>query len=218
MDLPLSPRIRATGAPPIPAVRGWAARYQGGAGPVLDLTQAVPGYPPHPELLARLAAAREVAAEFHAGVDHGDQQQQAGIGKGHVGQAHDHGVQSTAVVARQEAHERADREGDYPGKNAHLERETRAMQYPCRHVTPEDVGPERVPERWRLERTFTGPFGRRRRGRARGQQQGRCAAGKDRVLHQSRLSSRPPANSAAPARTSSATWVSIICAKSWRGK
>ena len=57
MDLPLSPRIRATGAPPIPAVRGWAARYQGGAGPVLDLTQAVPGYPPHPELLARLAAA-----------------------------------------------------------------------------------------------------------------------------------------------------------------
>ena len=57
MDLPLSPRIRATGAPPIPSVRGWAARYQGGAGPVLDLTQAVPGYPPHPELLARLAAA-----------------------------------------------------------------------------------------------------------------------------------------------------------------
>jgi aspartate/methionine/tyrosine aminotransferase len=57
MDLPLSPRIRATGAPPIPAVRGWAARYQGGAGPVLDMTQAVPGYPPHADLLARLAAA-----------------------------------------------------------------------------------------------------------------------------------------------------------------
>jgi len=57
MDLPLSPRIRATGAPPIPAVRGWAARYQGGAGPVLDMTQAVPGYPPHAELLMRLAAA-----------------------------------------------------------------------------------------------------------------------------------------------------------------
>ena len=57
MNLHLSPRIRANGAPPIPAVRGWAARYQGGAGPVLDLTQAVPGYPPHPDLLARLAAA-----------------------------------------------------------------------------------------------------------------------------------------------------------------
>jgi aspartate/methionine/tyrosine aminotransferase len=57
MDFLLSPRIRATGAPPIPAVRGWAARYQGGAGPVLDLTQAVPGYPPHAALLARLASA-----------------------------------------------------------------------------------------------------------------------------------------------------------------
>lgn len=33
------------------AVRGWAARYQGNA--PLDLTQAVPGYPAHPELLAR---------------------------------------------------------------------------------------------------------------------------------------------------------------------
>jgi aspartate/methionine/tyrosine aminotransferase len=57
MDLSLSSRIRATGAPPIPAVRGWAARYQGGAGPVLDMTQAVPGYPPHADLLARLASA-----------------------------------------------------------------------------------------------------------------------------------------------------------------
>jgi aspartate/methionine/tyrosine aminotransferase len=49
--------IAATDAPPIPAARAWAARYQGGAGPVIDLTQAVPGYPPHPELLARLASA-----------------------------------------------------------------------------------------------------------------------------------------------------------------
>ncbi len=57
MNFALSPRIRATGAPPIPAVRGWAARYQGAAGPLLDLTQAVPGYPPHSELLARLASA-----------------------------------------------------------------------------------------------------------------------------------------------------------------
>ncbi|MBW8269966.1 aminotransferase [Caldovatus aquaticus] len=57
MDLPLSPRIRATDAPPIPAARAWAARYAGAAGPLLDLTQAVPGYPPHPDLLLRLAAA-----------------------------------------------------------------------------------------------------------------------------------------------------------------
>ena len=56
MDFALSPRIRATQTPPIPSVRAWAARYAGGAGPVLDLTQAVPGYPPHPDLLAKLSS------------------------------------------------------------------------------------------------------------------------------------------------------------------
>lgn len=55
MDFALSPRIRATQTPPIPSVRAWAARYGGAAGPVLDLTQAVPGYPPHAALLAKLA-------------------------------------------------------------------------------------------------------------------------------------------------------------------
>ncbi|HEY4251598.1 MAG TPA: aminotransferase [Roseomonas sp.] len=50
-------RIGRTAAPPIPAVRAWAARYAGAAGPLLDMTQAVPGYPAHPELLARLGAA-----------------------------------------------------------------------------------------------------------------------------------------------------------------
>ncbi|MGG5807934.1 aminotransferase [Falsiroseomonas sp. CW058] len=58
----LSSRIRRTAAPPIPAARAWAARYAGQAGPALDLTQAVPGYPPPPELLARLAAAAGSAA------------------------------------------------------------------------------------------------------------------------------------------------------------
>ena len=53
----LSPQILATPAPPIPSVRHWAARYQGQAGPMLDFTQAVPGYPPHASLLAKLAEA-----------------------------------------------------------------------------------------------------------------------------------------------------------------
>ena len=55
--LPLSPRIRATAAPPIPSARASAARYDGAAGPAIDLTQAVPGYPPHPALLELLAEA-----------------------------------------------------------------------------------------------------------------------------------------------------------------
>lgn len=49
-------RVRSVGAPPIPAARAWAARYAGQAGPKLDVTQAVPGYPAHDDLLARLAA------------------------------------------------------------------------------------------------------------------------------------------------------------------
>lgn len=52
---PLSPRIRATFPAPIPAAKAWASRYDGSAGPAIDLTQAVPGYPTHPDLAARLA-------------------------------------------------------------------------------------------------------------------------------------------------------------------
>ncbi|MCC7047004.1 MAG: aminotransferase [Alphaproteobacteria bacterium] len=58
----LSPRIRATESPPIPAARAWAARYDGRAGAPLDLTQAVPGYPPPDALLAKLAKAAGSAA------------------------------------------------------------------------------------------------------------------------------------------------------------
>jgi aspartate/methionine/tyrosine aminotransferase len=56
-----APAIAATAAavpvPPIPACRAWASRYAGEHGPPLDLTQAVPGWPPHPDMLAALARA-----------------------------------------------------------------------------------------------------------------------------------------------------------------
>ena len=68
----ISPRVRATGAPPIPAARVWAARYDGRAGPEIDLTQAVPGYPPHPEMLERLAAAAGTRAAAGYGAIEGD--------------------------------------------------------------------------------------------------------------------------------------------------
>ena len=68
----LSSRIRATDAPPIPAARAWAARYDGRAGPALDLTQAVPGYPPPPALLAKLAEAAGDAAVAGYGPIAGD--------------------------------------------------------------------------------------------------------------------------------------------------
>src|SRR3954447_25027763 len=72
-DLPsLSPRQRAPPDPPPPAARAWAARYAGGAGPMIDLTQAVPGYPPHPDLLAKLAEAAGSRAAARYGAMDGD--------------------------------------------------------------------------------------------------------------------------------------------------
>jgi aspartate/methionine/tyrosine aminotransferase len=66
----LSPRVHATAAPAIPTARAWAARYDGAAGPMLDLTQAVPGYPPHPALLEKLAeAAGSRAAASYGPID-----------------------------------------------------------------------------------------------------------------------------------------------------
>ena len=68
----VSARVRATGAPPIPAARAWAARYDGRAGPEIDLTQAVPGYPPHPEMLEHLARAAGTRAAAGYGAIEGD--------------------------------------------------------------------------------------------------------------------------------------------------
>ena len=53
----LAATAEAVPAPPIPACRDWAARYDRRHGPLLDLTQAVPGGPPHPEMLRRLGQA-----------------------------------------------------------------------------------------------------------------------------------------------------------------
>lgn len=53
----LNGAVTALDPPPIPAVQRAASRYDGRLGPLVDLSQAVPGYPPHPLLMAALAAA-----------------------------------------------------------------------------------------------------------------------------------------------------------------
>lgn len=59
----LNPLIASLSAPPIPAVQAWGRAYDGGLGPLVDLSQAVPGYPPEPRMLGWLAeAAGSVAA------------------------------------------------------------------------------------------------------------------------------------------------------------
>ena len=44
-------------APPIPSVVAWGREYKGLKGPLIDLSQAVPGYPAHPEMLRLLGEA-----------------------------------------------------------------------------------------------------------------------------------------------------------------
>ncbi|EJC79427.1 aspartate/tyrosine/aromatic aminotransferase [Rhizobium leguminosarum bv. trifolii WSM2297] len=44
-------------APPIPSVIAWSREYKGSKGPLIDLSQAVPGYPAHPEMLRLLSEA-----------------------------------------------------------------------------------------------------------------------------------------------------------------
>jgi aspartate/methionine/tyrosine aminotransferase len=46
--------------PPIPSVVAWGREYKGQKGPLIDLSQAVPGYPAHPEMLRLLG---ETAAQ-----------------------------------------------------------------------------------------------------------------------------------------------------------
>jgi hypothetical protein len=53
----LNPLIASLSAPPIPAVHAWGRAYDGRLGPLIDLSQAVPGYPPEPRMLRLLADA-----------------------------------------------------------------------------------------------------------------------------------------------------------------
>lgn len=53
----LNPDLIDTGTPPIPQAQGWARAYDGRSGPLIDLSQAVPGSPPPDAMLQKLAEA-----------------------------------------------------------------------------------------------------------------------------------------------------------------
>lgn len=63
--LPFASTLAGVAPPPILECRGWAAAYDGRHGSRIDLTQAVPGWPPPAALRERLAAA--AADPAHAG-------------------------------------------------------------------------------------------------------------------------------------------------------
>lgn len=52
-----NPLVETLAAPPIPEVQAWKRDYDGSLGPLIDLSQAVPGYPPHPDMLNWLGEA-----------------------------------------------------------------------------------------------------------------------------------------------------------------
>nr|WP_314089098.1 aminotransferase [uncultured Shinella sp.] len=49
-----NPLVETLAAPPIPHVFAWGDAYDGRNGPMIDFSQAVPGYPPHPDMLRLL--------------------------------------------------------------------------------------------------------------------------------------------------------------------
>lgn len=66
----LNPTIHGMSMPAIPAVQAWARAYDGARGPLLDLSQAVPGYPPPPEMLGWLGeAAASPAATGYGNIE-----------------------------------------------------------------------------------------------------------------------------------------------------
>ncbi len=68
-----NPLIARLSPPPVPSVLVWAKAYDGSRGPLIDLSQAVPGYPPHPDMLTWLAEAAGSTAYTGYGAIEGEQ-------------------------------------------------------------------------------------------------------------------------------------------------
>ena len=67
-----NPAIEALNAPPVSTVHDWKASYDGRRGDMIDMSQAVPGYPAHPDMLNALAAAAGTADNARYGRVEGD--------------------------------------------------------------------------------------------------------------------------------------------------
>ncbi len=67
-----NPLVEELSTPPIPLVQGWGRAYDGSLGPLIDMSQAVPGYPAHPDLLAKLGEAAASLSYSGYGAIEGD--------------------------------------------------------------------------------------------------------------------------------------------------
>ena len=67
-----NPNVNAMSAPPVAVVQDWISAYDGKCGALIDLSQAVPGYPPHPDLMASLTRAATDMNSLGYGAIEGD--------------------------------------------------------------------------------------------------------------------------------------------------
>ena len=67
-----NPLVERLAPPPVPSVFAWSKSYNGSRGPLIDLSQAVPGYPPHPNMLSLLGEMASSTAYCGYGPIEGD--------------------------------------------------------------------------------------------------------------------------------------------------
>ncbi|MCA0257733.1 MAG: aminotransferase [Proteobacteria bacterium] len=67
-----NPLVERLAPPPIPSVHAWARAYDGSRGALIDLSQAVPGYPPHADMLKWLGEASASTASTGYGPIEGE--------------------------------------------------------------------------------------------------------------------------------------------------
>ena len=82
-----NPLVQRLSAPPVPAVLAWAKAYDGSRGPRIDLSQAVPGYPPHADILKSLGDAATSTAYTGYGDIEGEEELRAAYAR-HVAEVY----------------------------------------------------------------------------------------------------------------------------------
>ena len=88
-----NPAITALTAPPVSVVQDWRASYAGQLGPLIDMSQAVPGYDAHADMTAALQAAAADTGTAKYGRVEGDTTLRSAYAK-HLGEIYGAGVAS----------------------------------------------------------------------------------------------------------------------------
>jgi len=83
-----NPAISALTAPPVSVVQDWRASYEGGKGPLIDMSQAVPGYAAHPSMIKALETAAANPDSARYGRVEGDWDLRSAYGA-HLGEIYD---------------------------------------------------------------------------------------------------------------------------------